>query len=183
MLIVGAVSCGSGLQTAILCNTIATSRSRLSMKEQMNHPHASDLRKGRVSIPGQIYLVTCVTQDRAALFRDFAAGRKVVSALRHHEESGNAHTLAYVVMPDHLHWLFALGQEMPLPRLLASLKSYTARRIGIGGQAVWQKGYHDHALRSDEEVRDTARYVVANPLRAGLVQRLGDYPLWDAIWL
>jgi hypothetical protein len=28
-----------------------------------------------------------------------------------------------------------------------------------------------------------ARYVVANPLRAGLVKRLGDYPLWDAIWL
>jgi hypothetical protein len=28
-----------------------------------------------------------------------------------------------------------------------------------------------------------ARYVVANPLRAGLVQKLGDYPLWDAIWV
>lgn len=149
----------------------------------MTTPHASNLRKGRVSIPGQFYLVTCVTQDRAPLFRDFATGRKVVSALRYHEENGNAQTLAYVVMPDHLHWLLALGEKMSLPRLLASLKSYTARRIGSGGQPVWQEGYHDHALRRDEEVRETARYVVANPLRAGLVQRLGDYPLWDAIWL
>ena len=28
-----------------------------------------------------------------------------------------------------------------------------------------------------------ARYVVANPLRAGLVEKLGDYPLWDAVWV
>jgi hypothetical protein len=28
-----------------------------------------------------------------------------------------------------------------------------------------------------------ARYVVANPLRAGLVQTLRNYPLWDAVWL
>jgi len=28
-----------------------------------------------------------------------------------------------------------------------------------------------------------ARYIVANPLRAGLVERIGDYPLWDATWL
>jgi len=28
-----------------------------------------------------------------------------------------------------------------------------------------------------------ARYIVANPLRAGLVSRVGDYPLWDACWL
>jgi len=32
-------------------------------------------------------------------------------------------------------------------------------------------------------VQATARYIVANPLRAGLVERLGDYPLWDAVWL
>ncbi|MFM2004374.1 MAG: hypothetical protein RLZZ09_29 [Pseudomonadota bacterium] len=28
-----------------------------------------------------------------------------------------------------------------------------------------------------------ARYNVVNPLRAGLVDRIGDYPHWDAAWL
>ena len=32
-------------------------------------------------------------------------------------------------------------------------------------------------------LRDVARYIVANPLRAGLVERVGDYPYWDAVWL
>jgi hypothetical protein len=28
-----------------------------------------------------------------------------------------------------------------------------------------------------------ARYIVGNPLQAGLVDRIGDYPHWDAVWL
>jgi hypothetical protein len=38
-------------------------------------------------------------------------------------------------------------------------------------------------LRRDEDLRAAALYVVKNPVRAGLVARLGDHPLWDAIWL
>jgi hypothetical protein len=48
---------------------------------------------------------------------------------------------------------------------------------------VWQTGYHDHALRREEDIVQVSRYVVANPLRAGLVELLGDYPLWDAAFL
>ena len=43
--------------------------------------------------------------------------------------------------------------------------------------------HYDHVLRNDEDVRATARYIVADPLRAGLVDSIGDYPLWDAVWL
>jgi hypothetical protein len=28
-----------------------------------------------------------------------------------------------------------------------------------------------------------ARYIVYNPVRAGLVSRIGDYPHWDAVWV
>ena len=42
---------------------------------------------------------------------------------------------------------------------------------------------YDHALRADEDVLAAARYIVANPLRAGLVGSIRDYPFWDAVWL
>ena len=32
-------------------------------------------------------------------------------------------------------------------------------------------------------MKTMARYIIANPLRAGLVEHIGQYPLWDAIWL
>jgi putative transposase len=149
-------------------------------------PHSRDLRKGRFSEAGRIYLVTTTTYDRKPLFSDFACGWAVVQALRFHEQGGHAETLAYVVMPDHLHWLFSLGAVKDLSALLKSVKSYSAGRLthplGISGK-VWQSGFHDRALRKDDDIRDVARYVVANPLRAGIVAAIGAYPLWDGKWL
>jgi REP element-mobilizing transposase RayT len=60
------------------------------------------------------------------------------------------------------------------------LKGRSARAMG---HAVWQANYFDHAVRKDEDIHRMARYIVANPLRANLVERIGDYPLWDAVWL
>jgi putative transposase len=89
-------------------------------------------------------------------------------------------------MPDHLHWLFQLGECQDLGTAIKTLKARSAWAIGRKrGQrgTLWQRGYHDHAVRSEEDLRAIARYIVANPLRAGLVHKIGDYPLWDAIWL
>jgi len=148
--------------------------------------HGGDLRKGRYSETGCVYLVTAVTEARRALFADVGLGREVVHTMRYHDLAGDSETLAFVVMPDHFHWLFALGENMPLAPLIKSVKSFSARSINrrLGGSGrVWQTGYHDHALRRDEDIVQVSRYVVANPLRAGLVERLGDYPLWDAAFL
>ena len=149
--------------------------------------HARDLRKGRHSVAGQIYLVTTVTHLRQPLFEDLYSGRRVVQALCSSDREGSARTLAFVVMPDHLHWLIALVGEKPLSQVVADVKRRSAWRInemaGCTGRPVWQRGFHDRALRREESIRDAARYVVANPLRAGLVRSIGNYSLWDAIWL
>ena len=39
------------------------------------------------------------------------------------------------------------------------------------------------AVRREEDLKMIARYIVTNPIRAGLVQKVGDYPLWDATWI
>jgi len=89
-------------------------------------------------------------------------------------------------MPDHLHWLFQLQERLTLAQAIKQLKARSALRINglLGRQGpVWQRGDYDHAIRRDEDLRAVARYIIANPLRAGLVQQIGDYPLWDANWL
>ena len=119
-------------------------------------PHGHALRKGRVSIANQIYLVTCVACNRQTLFQDLDAGRQVVQALRYASFSGRAETLAYVVMPDHLHWLLALGDSVHPSVVVGSMKRHSASRINglkrLADRCVWQRGFHDHALRSDESV-------------------------------
>ena len=138
------------------------------------------LRTGRVSIPNQIYAITTVTRDRYPYFAEFTSAHSIVHILRQEELMGRAETLAYVVMPDHLHWLLRLRPGHDLSRVVRDVKAVSSRRFGC---RVWQKGFHDHALRREDDVKDWARYIVANPLRAGLVECIGDYPHWDAIWL
>jgi REP element-mobilizing transposase RayT len=143
-------------------------------------PHGSALRRGRYSEPGRIYLVTTVTQGRKPVFHSLTAARILIRSLMYEQEVERAWTLAYVVMPDHLHWLMRLGEGLSLAAVVRGVKSVTAHRIG---GVVWQAGFHDHALRQDEDLVKAARYILANPLRAGLVKQIGDYPHWDAVWM
>ena len=89
-------------------------------------------------------------------------------------------TLAFVVMPDHVHWLLQLEERGCLPDAVRLYKAKVSLAIG---QQIWQRGFHDHAVRDDESLRDIARYIIANPLRAGLAKSIREYSHWDAIWL
>ena len=147
---------------------------------------AKQLRKGRVSACGQVYHVTAVTHERRPVFEDLFLGRILVKCLRYESDLGRADTLCYVVMPDHLHWLLQLVGTNSLAGVVHNVKSQSARRInaaGGKGDAVWQRGFFDRAIRRDEDVPAVARYIVANPQRAGLVDSCRLYPLWDAAWL
>lgn len=150
-----------------------------------SYSNAHRLRTGRYSGIGQIYLVTATTFDRKKVFTDWMVGRMLVSEIKAAQEQGLADSLAWVVMPDHLHWLFEL-RDGTLPALIQRVKSRSAILInkarGCEGR-LWQRGYHDKAIRKEEDLLGFARYIIANPLRAGLVKSIGQYPLWDAIWV
>ena len=143
------------------------------------------LRLGRISLPHQVYLITASTRDRQAFFRHAAAATAASQAFVEARTLGDATLLAWVLMPDHGHWLLQTGEQDALDVVVKRLKAFSAgaanRVLGRSGP-LWQKSYHDHALRAEEDLIDGARYVVANPLRAKLVTRLADYPFWGARW-
>ncbi|WP_415893550.1 REP-associated tyrosine transposase [Neptuniibacter sp. PT8_73] len=149
----------------------------------MKKGNSSSLRKGRISEEGRIYLVTFSTAKRQKVFTDLYLARIVVNSLKF--QAKRCDTLAYVFMPDHVHWLVQLNST-GLSTIVHSVKSYSAKAIntytGSTG-ALWQNGFHDHALRDEEYLVDLARYVVSNPIRAGLASKVGDYSHWDAVWI
>ena len=134
---------------------------------------------------GQLYHVTTVTRDRKPLFRRFEAATAACRAIHAHTRSGNLEALCWVLMPDHLHLLLRL-QTDDLSGAVGHLKARIAREVNEAGGSmppVWGQGFHDHALRSDENILVVARHIVANPLRAGLVGSVRFYPYWYAAWL
>lgn len=147
--------------------------------------HGRDLRKGRYSKRGNAYLLTTVTHRRESLFTDVRIASIVAREISALQTSDYLDVKAWVLMPDHLHLLAILKDDdlAAVMRRLKSLSAIAINRFRGGSEPVWQKGFHDRAVRAEEDLRGLARYVIANPLRAGLVERVGDYPFWNAVWL
>jgi putative transposase len=85
---------------------------------------------------------------------------------------------AYCFMPDHAHLLVEGGSESSdclafIRRAKQSSAYYYKRRFK---QPLWQRYGFERVLRNDEETLCVARYIVENPLRAGLTTRAEDYP-------
>ena len=91
---------------------------------------------------------------------------------------------AAVLMPDHLHCVAEL-KTIGLPKLMHSLKSFTAKRVNavLNRQgSLWQDQYYEHAIRKDENLNEVVLYMLHNPVRAGLATDFHTYPFWYCRW-
>jgi len=146
-----------------------------------NRPHGHRLRKCRYSAGGNVYLITACCRSRLAVFANLDLGSVVAEEIRKSDLENRSDTYAFVVMPDHLHWLFQLRAGNTLSSVVRKIKGVSAYRINKirrSTDAVWQKGYYDRALRDNESLIEAGNYVIANPVQAGLVARVEDYSLW-----
>ena len=94
----------------------------------------------------------------------------VVDNLQHFD--GNRyHLLAWCVMPNHVHIVIRAIGAQRLPTIVHSWKSYTAKRANeiLGRTGVfWQRDYYDRIVRDEWDLENAVRYVLENPMKAGL---------------
>lgn len=129
------------------------------------------------------YSITTCTAQRRQVFRDSSLVALVLSYLRDTATREQFALLAYCFMPDHVHLLVVgLTTSADLRRFMMTFKQragfVVAKRYGI---KLWQEGYHDHVLRRDESLVRLVKYVLENPIRAGLAETVESYPFsgWD----
>ena len=136
------------------------------------------------------YFVTFCTHDRAYLFNDKVFYQIACEALKRIPSQPHAVHIEldeWVVMPNHVHVVFVLKrvsaeilppinkkilQNAPsgsLGVVVGRYKSAVTNRINAlrksRGDKVWQRGYYDHIIRSENEWRKIQRYIRDNPLR------------------
>ena len=83
-------------------------------------------------------------------------------------------------MPDHVHLLLeGVTEDADLRRSVKMAKQRSAHvlRAELGLTRVWQEGYHDWVLRSEQQTEDVIRYLLDNPVGAGLVKEWQEYPV------
>ncbi|MBR7889159.1 transposase [Marinomonas sp. A79] len=146
-----------------------------------------DLKKGRYSQLGAEYFITFNTQGRFPFFNDHHLAHIFCQQISLNEQHCNCQWLAWVLMPDHFHGLVVLESEvMSLSNVVGALKGASAYRLNdYTGyrRKIWQNSFYDRALRADEDRLNIARYIVANPLRKGLVRSVKNYPFWNSVYL
>jgi putative transposase len=81
-------------------------------------------------------------------------------------------------MPDHVHLLLEgtadAADLRESVRVWKQLVGYAWKRRT--NTQLWQIGFHDHVLRERDDTRAIVRYLLNNPVRAGLVQAASEYP-------
>ncbi len=125
------------------------------------------------------YSLTICVHDRRSLLVEADIVSSVLQQIQRTAEADGFEILAYCFMPDHVH-LLNEGQsdDADLQKFMRSWKQATGFDYAKEHQRqrLWQAGFFDHVLRSDESTEKHARYILANPVRAGLARSIDEYP-------
>ena len=137
------------------------------------------------STPGA-YFVTICTQDRRCILSEIAVGAAIsrppeVRLTRYGEIVDlairtissvypNVSVDRSVIMPNHIHLILRLhhvedGRMISAPTVstvVGQMKRWASRQAGT---ALWQKSYHEHVIRNENDYREIWEYVDTNPAR------------------
>jgi REP element-mobilizing transposase RayT len=139
----------------------------------------------RIRLPAASYLglrryfLTFCCFERRKYFLQTDFNQYFIEKLREQSAGHQFRTLAYCLMPDHVHLLVeALAVSSNLAPFVKGLKQVTGfefeRRTG---QTLWQRYYYDHVLRPKDDPDGVAWYIWLNPVRAGLCAEAMEYRL------
>ena len=124
------------------------------------------------------YFLTFCTRDRLPVFQDTPIAEQTLAQFRRTSTLEQFAILAYCLMPDHAHLLVeGLCVDSNLKRFAKMAKQRSGGLYARNkNERLWQAGYYERVLREEDDVRALARYIVNNPLRAGLAKSPADYP-------
>jgi len=124
------------------------------------------------------YFLTFCTDWRRKWFVDSAAVDLVLSQFLRAASNEQFAILVYCFMPDHVHLLVeGLAPNSDCKRFIVRSKQLAAHAYGSTFNArLWQPNGYEHVVRDDEKTQVVARYILENPVRAGLVVNPLDYP-------
>jgi putative transposase len=135
-------------------------------------------RAPRLNLVDGLYHITARGVRREAIYEDGLDYRRFRAFFELIADELGWICHAYCQMPNHYHLLL----ETPLPNLSAGLQRLNWRhalwfnwRHGYTGH-LFESRFHSELIESDAHFLESARYVVLNPVRAGLCRHPGEWP-------
>jgi putative transposase len=124
------------------------------------------------------YFLTFCTFERHQIFIDPEHVAVVSTQIQRAASDLRFAVRAYCYMPDHVHLLVeGLADDSDCRQFISRAKQYAGFHYQAAfGQRLWQRYGFERVLRGDEAAVSVARYILENPVRAGLVEDVRAYP-------
>ena len=129
-----------------------------------------------------MYFITICTKDKHCILCDIvgatvpgrphteltAIGIHINNSIRFYNANKIILIDKYVIMPNHIHMIIVINRETgdrgrsPLQNIVRSFKSYVTKQIGF---SIWQRSFHDHIIRDEQDYLRIAEYIENNPVK------------------
>lgn len=146
----------------------------------------------RAKFEGGFYFFTVVTYDRVKLFHSELARQCLRDAIRETQSFRPYETVAFCLLPDHLHCVWKLPEDdsdfskkcssikglfsKEYLKLGGRQKQVTKSRIRKGEVCIWQRRFWENQIRDENDLKRHVDYIHYNPVKHGLVRRIEDWP-------
>jgi putative transposase len=136
------------------------------------------MRKKREFIEGAVYHVTSRTNNKKRVFGCNVGQKTMLLVLRDAKEKFAFRLANFCIMPTHIHLLIIPGEGENLSRIMQWVKTHSAKRWNrIHGSTdhVWGERYFARIVKEGREYSQAMDYIDRNPVKAGLVQDVGEW--------
>jgi putative transposase len=150
-----------------------TGRHPMLAVSEKKHRLSLDVYKGTVAVA-----YTACTRNRATFFMNALRVEQAAKVLTDEADRWKCEVVVYLFMPDHVHILLkGRREDSDTYRAMKAFKQKTGYLFSLAGHGiVWQKDFCDHILRTVSDFSNQLRYILDNPIRAGLTRRWPEYP-------
>ena len=121
---------------------------------------------------------TLCIKNKDEFFTDYKQFNMFNEILLNELESFDCSAFVYLFMPDHIHMtLRGNKSDSDIKKCIDMFKQKSGYLLSKNFPHIkWQKDYYDHVLRSKENLDIHIKYILNNPVRAGLVKYWKQYP-------
>lgn len=138
-------------------------------------------RQWRISFPGALYHIMSRGNERQEIFRSDEDRRMFLDLTGDFSERFQIDVFAYVLMDNHFHLLLRT-REANLSKAMQWLGTTYTRKFNNRHDRsghLFQGRYKSILVENDQYLLQLSCYIHRNPLRAGIVKRLAEYP-WSS---
>ena len=119
------------------------------------------------------FITVCCKQRGKNQLAQPALANAILETVKHRNPQGIWYARLVLLMPDHVHLMLSFpGTQKRIQTIVSKWNEWTAKSLYIN----WHRDFFEHRLRKEESLREKADYILANPVRAGLVERIEDWP-------